>query len=192
MPGLSLEDPALLGGPSYEPSQVLFEYRFPAPPSLVESAPRLILLLLPVIGLALLSWWMFGGRWLTFGVLAVFAAFAGDQWLRFVRAKTRIRIAADGALLVDHWNGRTLEWLPLLKELALGQFRHAVRYNRAGMAADAGTGYELILRTEAGAAKHIRLPGGRRFSPGSGPLMGDSDADALIAAASVFTVARRE
>ena len=126
---------------------------------------------------------VFGRGWITIGVIAAVALFAYDEWLRFQRSRFRLAIDDDGGLHVTTWKGNELYWLPLMEEVQLTRRSFRADPTDAVPLESVGWQYVIRLRVKDGPAREVGLPGGAKFSPGSGPRMTSDEWQRLAAMA---------
>jgi len=186
--------PGLQAPPGSEPvrvADVVFDYAFPPAARSFRAYAQMLVFIVPLVGFIVLGRLVFGTFWVVLGVTGVLAVVGADEWMRFERSRARLRIDADGGLWVNRWNGSQRHWLATMKEVEVARVAYTVQINNGGSPANIGRYYQLVLRIEGGSTTRIRLPGGARFPPGSGPLMPNADLERFAAAARRWCPVRR-
>ncbi|MGE3073264.1 MAG: hypothetical protein AB7N24_04165 [Dehalococcoidia bacterium] len=118
---------------------------------------------------------VFGRGWIVIGLIGLAGVFAYDEWLRFQRSRFHLAIDNDGGLHVETWSGRQLHWLPLMQEVQRTTRSFGADRLEPGPHANMGRYYVLRLRMKDGPTREVGLPGGARFSAGSGARMTDEE-----------------
>lgn len=170
---------------------VIYAHTFPPADASPLNRARILIMALPALLFCILISMRFGSGWIVLGVLSTAAVLGFDEWLRFVRRKTRILVGDDGSLVVSTWHSSERHWLPACREIVVEQYTRWSGNRGDGTPTNGGQGLRLVLHQENASTTRIGLPGGWRFFPGGGPLMDDAAVDQLIATASRFTSARR-